>query len=1121
MFNETELFKLERAAFRLCRLEIFNWGPFSGMHTAEIDADGTAIIGMTGSGKTTLVDAFMTLVNERPKYNLASTGGHESDRDLLSYIRGVVGSGNDSGDGAHIARKGKTTTGLCATYTDGENEVRIGGLFWINANSFQLSDLKRAWIFSREPQQSLEHWLSLLDQGGVRRLKQVIHDGQEEARVFDTSNGGKRDYLARVRSFFEVSDNAFALLNRAAGLKQLNSIDDIFRELVLDDHSKFDRAAEVAGDFDRLTEIHEELLTAQRQQRSLTPVARKHDAYLKCEEDLQLQQSIKRLLPVWVAENGVRLWKQQVAQNQQTLSEKKQALATLENELSALTSRRDNYHEQYLQAGGRSIEDLQALIAQKQKELDRLRGSRAQYEQLCQNLTVPAVAQSTEFVDQHAQLEQLDAQVKADEADAETIANKAGAEAANRKQTLDDIEQAYREAKSRPDSNLPSEFPRFRAALADAIELDPEQLPYVAELIEVQPEHAEWRGAIERAIGGNRLRMLVPSSHIKAALRWVNQQNKHRIHIRLLEADTMSQANAKFMEDGFTRKLNFKPHPLREALKKFLAEHDLHCVDAPELLAETPHAMTREGLQSGKRGYFEKKDGQRLEDNWFTGFDNKDRLKMLEAQRVASNEAHATAKQAFETANAAKKVISGKLVIIEQLRNLKFEEIDVATAQDSLSQLSERLQALLDPESDTAKVFALYQEADQSCKALEPRVRQAIGEEALAKGQLEEAMAKLDGFRARVGTGMTIKESELVRTHLPFPAEITAKDIGGFERRQQQVLDTKITKRQAEFSKLQTDLVRAMEHAQTEDTGALAEVGTEIVDIPAYLKRLDLLTTEALPKQLGKFLEYLNQSSDQGVTQLLTSISEAVSQIRERIEDLNRSLQSVDFKNGRYLRLVVQDVTHESLRTLERARKQLRAVALQTTEANNDNGERHYKALQHVVQLIREAADKKHTVGARALLDPRYRVEFHAVEIERATETTKDQFKGSQGGSGGEKEIIASYILTASLCYALSPEGGDFPLHSTIVLDEAFSKSSRTVANRIIQALREFKLHPIFVTPNKEMRLLRTHTKSVIYVHRKGFRATLTSISWEVLENSIAAKLAQTETTTPLTDEDA
>ena len=50
-----------------------------------------------------------------PKYNLASTGGHESDRDLVSYVRGVAGAGDGSGGQPHIARPGKTISGISAT----------------------------------------------------------------------------------------------------------------------------------------------------------------------------------------------------------------------------------------------------------------------------------------------------------------------------------------------------------------------------------------------------------------------------------------------------------------------------------------------------------------------------------------------------------------------------------------------------------------------------------------------------------------------------------------------------------------------------------------------------------------------------------------------------------------------------------------------------------------------------------------------------------------------------------------------------------------------------------------------------------------------------------------------
>src|SRR6185437_15256167 len=94
------------SSYVLTHLDVYDWGTFGGRHSAPIDPAGTAIIGPTGSGKTTLVDALMTLLVANPRYNLASTGGHESDRDLVSYVRGVAGAGNDSNDNEHITRPG-------------------------------------------------------------------------------------------------------------------------------------------------------------------------------------------------------------------------------------------------------------------------------------------------------------------------------------------------------------------------------------------------------------------------------------------------------------------------------------------------------------------------------------------------------------------------------------------------------------------------------------------------------------------------------------------------------------------------------------------------------------------------------------------------------------------------------------------------------------------------------------------------------------------------------------------------------------------------------------------------------------------------------------------------------
>lgn len=490
MSKLNELFPIERAAYRLQRLEVFNWGPFSGLHAAEIDADGTAIIGMTGSGKTTLVDAFVTLITEKPRYNLASTGGHESDRDLLSYVRGVVGSGNDNGDDEHISRKGKVTTGLCATYSNGEETVRIAGLLWIDGNSFSNSDLKRAYIFSRNPEDSLEQWLSLLDQGGLRRLKQTIKDSGEGTHIFDAASGGKKAYLARVRRFFEVSDNAFNLLNRAAGLKQLNSIDLIFRELVLDDQAQFDRAAELAGDFDRLTEIHDELLIAQRQIRSLQPVETKHRKHVTCRAELELNKRLKEILPIWGAENGYRLWQTESERLSTVLDEKIAELKTLEEKRARLENDRDACHEKYLQMGGSSIEDLEARIEDKRRERARLEGKLQDYCQLCANLELAPAVDATAFNQQKATLSALAESLTEKSKDAENESNERGAELANAKAALKDITEDYEETKKRTDSNIPPKFAHFRSALAEAIGLKAEAIPFVAEMVEVKQEES-------------------------------------------------------------------------------------------------------------------------------------------------------------------------------------------------------------------------------------------------------------------------------------------------------------------------------------------------------------------------------------------------------------------------------------------------------------------------------------------------------------------------------------------------------------------------------------------------------------------------------------------------------
>jgi len=1083
------------SAYRLTHFELFNWGPFDKFHRAEIDPVGTAIIGQTGSGKTTLVDAFMTLIAQKPKYNLASTGGHESDRDLISYIRGVTGAGNEGDNNDHILRPGKTLTGLSAYFSNGSKTVQIAAILWIDGSSSANADLKRAWIFSQSTQYDLVSLLDIFKNGGMRAITQLGRD-EDNIKV----HSSKKAYLALVRRHFEVNDNAFTLLNRAAGLKQLNSIDELFRELVLDDRSCFKRAAEVAAEFDDLASIHTELDTARKQQQSLVPIDIEYQQFLKNSESLDAKQTLHFILPKWFAAHAVELWQKREQDAAIEVAQCKQISKTLDENIQQAHKHSEQQHELYLKLGGSSVEQLKEQIDQQLTTVAKCEQNSADYYQLTARLKMDETLNAATLAKNQQQATQLKTGQQKELEEKQQLAYEKGSNIHSQTTTVNELEQEILKIKASPDSNIPGKFQLFKSELALALDIDEQQLPFVAELVAVKTDQNDWRGAIERAIGSHRLRLLVPPDNLKTALHWINNRD-NRLHVRLLEAKTPEQ-QPTFLKEGFTHKLNFKAHPHREALKTLLASIDRHCVDNPQALSQTAFAMTQQGLMSGKQGSFEKQDQRRLDQDWMTGFDNKDRLSSLEKELTQATLELNNSKNSFEQEKSKCSQIQQNLALLKQLTGLEFSDIDVSFAKSELQRLQENLQAMLDPDSDTSKA---QQRWDQSKLDLESCNNNASKNKiALDRWQNKSAQAKQlkDKASLRIEGGLEKEQIILADNNFEIPKEDDINNLAELERIATEKLQNNINKLKDKVSNNETKLGKLMEKAKTIDSGALSEADTEMIDIPIYLAQLKTLNEEALPEKQSRFLSYLNQSSDQGVTQLLSNISNEVNIIEERISELNQTMCRVDFRPGSYLRLEPRRITHESLKTLEKAQRYLRAAALK-----EDNGESHYKALFDVVALLRDAVDRKKTLGAKALLDPRYRLQFFISVINKDDGKVIETRTGSQGGSGGEKEIMASYILTASLSYALCPDGLNKPLFSTIILDEAFSRSSRAVAARIILALREFGLHPLFITPNKEIRLLRDHTRSAVLIDRRKQFSRMTSLSWEALETKAKTQL--------------
>ncbi len=74
-------------------------------------------------------------------------------------------------------------------------------------------------------------------------------------------------------------------------------------------------------------------------------------------------------------------------------------------------------------------------------------------------------------------------------------------------------------------SALPESAITMREHICAAVGVDPTELPYIAELMDLRPEQSRWRVAVEKVLRGVGLRLLVPDGHYAAVLRFVNETN--------------------------------------------------------------------------------------------------------------------------------------------------------------------------------------------------------------------------------------------------------------------------------------------------------------------------------------------------------------------------------------------------------------------------------------------------------------------------------------------------------------------------------------------------------------------------------------------------------------------
>lgn len=1093
---------------RLAELSVYNWGSFHGLHTAGIDPEGTLVTGDNGAGKSTFIDGLMALLLPAGKatFNVAAAQGDRSDRSLISYMRGSFGSAHDGASTRTKSKREKAVvTGLRALYKgeDGSN-ITLSALFWTSSVTNALSDVKRVYIVAKRNLQ-LKEILDAFGDGNIRQFKQWLRD---DPSITDCDSNFT-DYQELYRKHLYMDNkNAPALLSRALGLKKIDDLTKLIRELVLEQSSVKDDVRKVVDEFADLVAIHEQLVDAKEQVNHLSRLPEIVDSISKATKEIDSLQLEKVNLATYFGEALSILWINRLADVERQLESILRDIINKEIDEKDAQDSLERRHEEYLSHGGDKIESLKKEIRHIQEKLEDVIQVSSNYQRDCRDLSLNTELNEEIYIAHKKAASERFLRSEEETEKGQNYFAEISAQFSDQQKYLSSLKDEIKEIEARPDSNIDIRYQKLRDEMIESLSLSGEELIFVGELLDVKDSEKPWQGAIERALGGHKTTLLVPQKSYSMVTRWLNIKHTG-LHVRAQvvsqnRTDFNSNNFTEFNERGFLRKLIWKDHPYRDWLKNHLSKFDLLCVSGTDELDITPFSMTKEGLVHLEKGRFEKKDQRRIDDrkSWSLGFSNKARLALLSSDKL---NAEARLSELFDELNKAKaslKRIAENAKLWERLANYSWEQINAPYWQNRLDSIESDLRELEKSGGDLELAKNRWEAAKLHLKEILDGKGVLLTKKGAIETNKSDALLQVEKFQKLASSGMTDEVRQLLEQRVGIVQLENAHRQSDFEKE----IDTEMERFRAAKSTAENIANGIMGAFRGKDKWQVYTVDwpTGLDGLQYYLEHYFHVQTEGLPTLIEQFKERLNKHATQSLARIKTKLESEREDILEKIDTINQVLKRTEFKQGSHLKLGSQREKYPHVQEFE---KKVRSALSQATSEDHES---RFRLLEDVIDILDKASSPTTSSNMESLrlLDPRYQMSFFAEEVDSKTLEVRDVLDSSSGKSGGEKESFAGIIVAASLAYVLTPDGYDRPVYCTVFLDEAFSNTAEAVSRRVLRVFKELRIHVNLITPYKNLNLARESARSLLIAEREPelHESHLCEVTWEEIDRRMAAQ---------------
>ncbi|WP_084618297.1 ATP-binding protein [Jonesia quinghaiensis] len=1081
-------------------LQLVNWGGYHGHHALPFHPEGTLLSGGSGTGKSTLLDAYIALMMPHTTpFNGASnsaTSGRargQDQRNIISYVRGKTDDRpTATGPTETVLRGGDSDTwsAVAMTWRDQRGALMTAlRIFYVPRRARRNDEC----VFHRATVEGKFDLRRLVSHAQGRFSKRTLTQ-VEGLTLYDTDAA----FFTRLHSALGIGAagggaKAMQLLARIQAGQHISTVDALYKQMVLEEPATFDTAAKAVAHFDELSTVRQEMMTAQQQVAHLEPIRELKGSLEQAREGLHAIDDAGLLtdtsdtspFTVWRDRRIVTLLGSEIANNRQEFRRHREERAQALAQESALDTQLDTVRTSIRNEGGDSVDALTRDLRGLEESARTVEATRSTLDRHLHTLDATVTTRRDFDSVQRTAREFLNGLSEREQElrDQHYQALRRRDAAQTRR---DDIAAQLSSLRARQ-GNIPAELHEARCQLAAACGMEPHDLPFVGELVEVRAEYETWRTALSAALGGFAVTLLVDEEKLPDFRRAINSLTLRRrisfegvpTHMPQSECEDrrLLPGRLEYRRGRFTGWLQ----------ERLLQSFALVCVNDPAELNSHPQALTVTGQTSqGRRGSHGGLTRAVL------GFSNDGAIVALSAEAAACDEKIAQETGAADAAAEAQATLRNVVRAHEHILTVSWDNIDVAAAQ----QLAENRRQQLEDITAGSDIVAQLKREENEISAQLSAVRTRI---AHASARIEDLEATYAGL---------VDIEDAAKDRLENVEDTT------LDPRIEKLLDSRVEQSHAgsiaEFDAAVTAMIRELQverhHAQEKVQSVLHElerVFTQFLarwpnpNVGSHPERsfedFERILTELEHQRLYELREKWDRTltllSGHELTTLNAQISQAIDEIRQRMEPVNDILWKLPFQDDHHRLKIVAKVTEsQDIRSFRHELKEL-ATQLGADSAPADR-ERHYARMAALLNRVRPESPEH-----RRLIDVREHVKVDAMKVDlQGTEVSV--FDHIAGKSGGESQELVAFIVGAALRYQLGDADAARPRYAPVFLDEAFIKADSRFAGRSVSAWKGLGFQLIVGAPLDKVSALEPHMSLLVQTVKdsKG----LTQLTWSL-----------------------